>query len=685
MNLLPKSKEEFAETDYWNAFFKKRGNKAFEWYGEYPELCGHLHKYIKVKDNILIVGCGNSILGNDLHDVGYKKITSIDISSIVIKQMVNLNQKDRPAMQFIQMDALNMSFEERKFSVVLDKGTLDALMPNDKNETIERIDRYFREISRVLKDNGRYICVSLLQEHILKKILSYSAANDWSTKIIRCHEAESKTSTTSDNTLPVFMVVCSKTKSTSSMLLEVSLSADNKFIKYEAAEEVLQVINGIQKAAFVCAHLKSSSMVNQEQISFDLFENENAKPRFSVYIADIRPEKGNSPYAAFIVPQGREAEWLFSTNEGRIQLTKMTKNNRLVIITMHEAEWLFSTNEGRIQLTKMTKNNRLVIITMHRDQKYGTLDDVKQELNDVVKNFAPTNITQKIAFLSLGSDVGNRIVRHKGKSKYSGDYIIEDVEVENGIKYRRLYYLQSQLTIQSEAQLKTVKSRRGHPKDVVNPLYLTCKHHMHMNVGTYLTCTGKESPSILIIGLGGGGLYIDEDMLKIATEWFGFHQDEKLTVDISDGIDFIGQGVKKESKWNAILFDVDSKDTTIGMSCPPKQFLEDELLKNVASILTIDGAFILNMVLRDTTLRSPIIKKLQSNFKTIASYKLEEDLNEVVICFKEDMTREKLVTLFRSSCKEINKFMKTNGLPKEEYVDISDYINNLNIGNDYIV
>lgn len=41
-------------------------------YGEYPELCGHLHKYIKVKDNILIVGCGNSILGNDLHDVGYK-------------------------------------------------------------------------------------------------------------------------------------------------------------------------------------------------------------------------------------------------------------------------------------------------------------------------------------------------------------------------------------------------------------------------------------------------------------------------------------------------------------------------------------------------------------------------------------------------------------------------------------
>ncbi|KAI4464891.1 sam-dependent methyltransferase superfamily protein [Holotrichia oblita] len=218
MNLLPKSKEEFAETDYWNAFFKKRGNKAFEWYGEYPELCEHLHKYIKVKDSILIVGCGNSILGNDLHDVGYKKITSIDISSVVIKQMINLNEKDRPSMQFIQMDALDMSFEDKKFSVVLDKGTLDALMPNDKNETIEKIDRYFGQISRVLRDNGKYICVTLLQEHILKKILGYSTSNNWSIQIIRCHEAENKTATTSDNTLPVFMVVCSKGKSTSPMV-----------------------------------------------------------------------------------------------------------------------------------------------------------------------------------------------------------------------------------------------------------------------------------------------------------------------------------------------------------------------------------------------------------------------------------------------------------------------------------
>jgi len=32
MNLLPKTHEEFSTAEYWNAFFKKRGRKAFEWY-----------------------------------------------------------------------------------------------------------------------------------------------------------------------------------------------------------------------------------------------------------------------------------------------------------------------------------------------------------------------------------------------------------------------------------------------------------------------------------------------------------------------------------------------------------------------------------------------------------------------------------------------------------------------------
>lgn len=41
-------------------------------YGEYPELSGHLHKYVKKQDNILMIGCGNSTLGQNLYDLGYR-------------------------------------------------------------------------------------------------------------------------------------------------------------------------------------------------------------------------------------------------------------------------------------------------------------------------------------------------------------------------------------------------------------------------------------------------------------------------------------------------------------------------------------------------------------------------------------------------------------------------------------
>ncbi|XP_076303659.1 eEF1A lysine and N-terminal methyltransferase homolog isoform X2 [Lasioglossum baleicum] len=74
MNLLPKTHEEFSQDDCWDTFFKKFGKKSFEWYGEYPELCCILLKFIKIMDNVLIVGCINSTFSMcSLYDAGYRE------------------------------------------------------------------------------------------------------------------------------------------------------------------------------------------------------------------------------------------------------------------------------------------------------------------------------------------------------------------------------------------------------------------------------------------------------------------------------------------------------------------------------------------------------------------------------------------------------------------------------------
>lgn len=53
MSLLPRTAEEFSSADYWERFFRKRGEKAFEWYGDYNSLCGVLHKYIKPREKVM--------------------------------------------------------------------------------------------------------------------------------------------------------------------------------------------------------------------------------------------------------------------------------------------------------------------------------------------------------------------------------------------------------------------------------------------------------------------------------------------------------------------------------------------------------------------------------------------------------------------------------------------------------
>jgi len=57
--------------------------------------------------------------------------------------MQDVHGKDRSDMVYQQMDALNMTFGDCQFSVVLDKGMLDALMPDDSEDVRRKIDKFF--------------------------------------------------------------------------------------------------------------------------------------------------------------------------------------------------------------------------------------------------------------------------------------------------------------------------------------------------------------------------------------------------------------------------------------------------------------------------------------------------------------------------------------------------------------
>ena len=51
------------------------------------------------KVRILNLGCGNSILAEDMYDHGFTNICNMDISTVVIQQMQERNAEKRPELK----------------------------------------------------------------------------------------------------------------------------------------------------------------------------------------------------------------------------------------------------------------------------------------------------------------------------------------------------------------------------------------------------------------------------------------------------------------------------------------------------------------------------------------------------------------------------------------------------------
>lgn len=249
--------------------------------------------------------------------------------------MRELNKIDRPDLKYLAIDACQMTeFEDNKFSVVLDKATIDAVMPDNTDKSKAYVKQYWSEIARVLRIGGRYICISLLQNHIIEALVAFFTERDFMLRVVRCLEAEEKTNESSNDgtSLPVFMVIATKFQKMPSPVLETCMAGD-KMVRVQSNAEWVNAVLSVQKAAMVCnglhrgniagglfifdhndfkladiIHLKFEFILiaDMSEVSLDLYRPADpTTPRFTVYVLDQAPKRGNGKYAAFIVPQGR--------------------------------------------------------------------------------------------------------------------------------------------------------------------------------------------------------------------------------------------------------------------------------------------------------------------------------------------------------------------------------------------
>lgn len=657
MSLLPRTAEEFSSADYWERFFRKRGDKSFEWYGDYHSLCGVLHKYIKPRDQVLVVGCGNSELSEQLYDVGYRQLTNIDISEAVISNMNQRNAERRPGLSFLVVDATQTGFEDSSYQVTLDKGTLDAMASEEEGALAKNM---LTEVSRVLAVGGRYVCVTLAQEHVVQLAVEHFSQAGWAIRLHCMTKEEDNDSDTSASTfaLPVFVLVCTKFRQPPPFpVLEMCTGEDGAPIRLSSVPDLLAAVKERQAYALMRQKLRRGTD-SASSSSLTLCNATSGLPRYTLTVQDSSPSAKVprlNHFAIFIVPQGRESDWLYGSSEGRAQLA----------------------NSANFR--------RLVIVSMHRDQEYEDMQAIQSELSSMVMELAPPGMAanQQVPFLSVGGDLGWRKVVGRGVSELTGEYTVEDVRGEDGHLYRRLIFLKNDQLVQSESRLctpsKASASRKKKNKRKPNPAaseapcntqgpdgtialsvdhsILCCTHHEVMVAGLAMlglsTSTDKEHPiSVLLVGLGGGGLAqfvhdfvplsqvdvieLDPAVLDMAKTWFGFQPSDRLRVTLSDGLDHINSLENKGGhSYDVIMFDVDSKDPTLGMSCPPPAFVEKSLLEKIHNLLTSRGVFMLNLVCRDSSLRAEVMKSVRQVFPRVFARAIEGEVNDVLFCLRE--------------------------------------------------
>ena len=88
---------------------------------------------------------------------GYTSITNIDISRVCVDQMLE-RYRDKPTLQWQQMNACSLDFPDETFDVVVDKGTLDSVLCGEGSTA--NVAKMCGEVSRVLKPTGCFFIVS---------------------------------------------------------------------------------------------------------------------------------------------------------------------------------------------------------------------------------------------------------------------------------------------------------------------------------------------------------------------------------------------------------------------------------------------------------------------------------------------------------------------------------------------
>ncbi|WBW96960.1 class I SAM-dependent methyltransferase [Oceanirhabdus sp. W0125-5] len=204
--------------------FGKVGPKYWSYFGErLVEQCD-----INSGQTVLDIGCGVGAslipaakkIGIDGHAVG------IDLSSGMVEECINnVKVENLHNIDVSVMDANKLEFEDNKFDYILNGFGFPYLYFGDKN---------FSEVRRVLKDNGKFACVTWAMQEDTK----------WITEVVQRHLNDDKNEIKKDNknenqekTIDICSSEGVRTTLEEAGFKEIKVSTEEKLFTYTDKEE----------------------------------------------------------------------------------------------------------------------------------------------------------------------------------------------------------------------------------------------------------------------------------------------------------------------------------------------------------------------------------------------------------------------------------------------------------------
>ncbi|OMJ67947.1 hypothetical protein SteCoe_34760 [Stentor coeruleus] len=148
----------YGNPEYWKKLYEEQQGKTYDWLEGYKTLKPIIKTLINPTSKILILGCGNAELSEEMYLDGFHNIENIDISEAVIQQMAS-RCHHMPEMKWKIMDVRDLEYPSNFFDIAIDKGTIDALLCGTNSYL--SVARMTKEVQRVLKVGGVYMVVSL--------------------------------------------------------------------------------------------------------------------------------------------------------------------------------------------------------------------------------------------------------------------------------------------------------------------------------------------------------------------------------------------------------------------------------------------------------------------------------------------------------------------------------------------